>query len=197
MGAKKDRDAAAFVSQLNAYRARKKTQLDAADGELCRLWAAVEHHARVLRRVRAGKYPLHQLGSNVAAPAIPANDLPPATDHLDLGRLPATCRAVKKRERAKRGEPEPTESAQDFYAGIPRASPRTKSTTAASGPASPHRPSPPANATGHGATLRSTGPPSPGLSSADDVAELRAEVDPGARRDRHFNVSWIQPSSGS
>ena len=64
--AKKDRDAAKFIAQLNVYRAKKRTQLETADLELVALWDAVDRHARVLRRVKAGKYPLHQLGSNVS-----------------------------------------------------------------------------------------------------------------------------------
>ena len=33
MGAKKDRDAAKFIAQLNVYRAKKRTQLETADLE--------------------------------------------------------------------------------------------------------------------------------------------------------------------
>ena len=95
---KKDRDSARFISQLNLYRTNMNAQLETADRELLVLWNAVEHHSRVLRRVRQGKYPLHQLGTNVAAPAIPPNDLPLSTKHLILTRLPATFRSMRKGE---------------------------------------------------------------------------------------------------
>ena len=161
--AKKDRDAAKFIAQLNVYRAKKRTQLETADLELVALWDAVDRHARVLRRVKAGKYPLHQLGSNVAAPAIPPGDLPPSTEGLALDRLPATLRAVKKRDRAQRGLDEPREgdadAESDFYYGVARASPRAKSVRNAQQRSSDsllsnRTPEPPRTTTGFSATLR-------------------------------------------
>ena len=100
---KKDNDSKHFISQLNLYRRRKNAQLEAADQELLKLWDAIEHHSSVLRRVRQGKYPLQQLINNVAAPDIPADDLPPSIELLTLRVLPVTHLAKLKRERQLKG----------------------------------------------------------------------------------------------
>mmetsp|Transcript_28806 Transcript_28806/g.89010 ORF Transcript_28806/g.89010 Transcript_28806/m.89010 type:complete len:862 (-) Transcript_28806:175-2760(-) len=93
---RKDRDAVRFISQLNVYRTKKNAQIEMANGELVRLWDAVQYHKLVLSRIRQGKYPIQQLRSNVAVPTIPASDLPPPVEQLVLDRLPATRRAMLK-----------------------------------------------------------------------------------------------------
>ena len=119
---KKDHDSARFISQLNVYRTNMNAQLQAADRELVVLWTAVEHQSRVLRRVRPGKYPLPQLGTNVAAPVIPPNDLPLSTKHLGLKRLPATFRSMRKGQKSQSGVGSRyrNETDVEFDAGIKR-----------------------------------------------------------------------------
>ena len=80
-----------------------------------------------------------------------------------LDRLPATLRAVKKRDRAQRGLDEPREgdadAESDFYYGVARASPRAKSVRNAQQRSSDsllsnRTPEPPRTTTGFSATLR-------------------------------------------
>lgn len=90
----KDKEALSFVAQLDVYRRRKRKQLESANTELRTLWYALEAHTTILANLRAGKYPIHQLSNNVAAPRIPKVDLPRCKPSLD--GLPTTKRAVAK-----------------------------------------------------------------------------------------------------
>ncbi|KAJ8609564.1 hypothetical protein CTAYLR_009725 [Chrysophaeum taylorii] len=87
----KDKDAARFIEELNAYRERKREQLTRADADLVRLWRAHDRSATLLCKIRNGKFPLCCCqANNVTAPDF---ELPP---RLGLDALPATRRALSK-----------------------------------------------------------------------------------------------------
>ncbi|KAH8077547.1 ATP-dependent microtubule motor [Aureococcus anophagefferens] len=155
--AKKDRDAAKFIAQLNVYRAKKRTQLETADLELVALWDAVDRHACSASRRASTAPPARQQRRRAGDPA----GRPAAVDG-GPGAGPAPGDAAR-REEAGPGPPRPRRARRATRTRSPtstasRASPRAKSVRNAQQRSSDsllsnRTPEPPRTTTGFSATL--------------------------------------------
>jgi hypothetical protein len=74
----RDKDAAAFVHQFNAFRTAAKQKARSLEGELLRVFSHAKALAAVVARIEAGAYAVRQRGasSRVVVPCIPPQDRP-------------------------------------------------------------------------------------------------------------------------